>query len=99
MIKSITRFQKQRKERYRIPKRVQDLIPINCIWEDGIFHSGGQYSKTFRFTDINYKVASDEDQRGMFLGYSSILNGLDSGGTAQILVNNHQMNRWNFSEY
>ena len=98
MIKSITRFQKQRKERYRIPRRVQDLIPINCIWEDGIFRTGGQYSKTFRFTDINYKVASDEDQRGMFLGYSSILNGLDSGGAAQILVNNHRMNRWNFSE-
>lgn len=63
MIKSVSRFLKQRKERYRISKRVQDLIPISCIWEDGIFRNGSQYSKTFRFSDINHKVASDEDQR------------------------------------
>ena len=84
--------------RYRVPKRVQDLIPIDCLWEDGIFVSGGKFSKTFRFSDINYKVASNEDQEKMFLGYSSILNGLDSNGTAQILINNHRLNKWNFSE-
>ena len=75
MIKSIKRFFQQRRERYRIPRRVQDLIPIDGIWNDGIFHGGNAYSKTYRFSDINYKVASDEDQHDMFLGYSAILNG------------------------
>ena len=27
----------QEKEKYRIPRKVQDLIPIDCIWKDGIF--------------------------------------------------------------
>ena len=98
MIKSLKRFLQQRKERYRIPKRVQDLIPISCIWEDGVFKSGNVFSKSYRFSDINYKVASDEDQKEMFLGYSAILNGLDGNASAQILINNHRMNRWNFSE-
>ena len=40
MIKSIKRFFQQRRERYRIPRRVQDLIPIDGIWNDGIFHGG-----------------------------------------------------------
>ena len=98
MIKSIKRFFQQRRERYRIPRRVQDLIPIDGIWNDGIFHGGNAYSKTYRFSDINYKVASDEDQHDMFLGYSAILNGLDGNSAAQILIYNHRMNRWNFSE-
>lgn len=98
MIKSVNRFMQQRKERYRVPKRVQDLIPIQCVWDDGIFRTGNCYSKTYCFSDINYKVASDEDQREMFLGYCGILNGLDSTAASQIVINNHRMNRWNFSE-
>ena len=98
MLKSVKRYLHQRRGRYRVPRRVQDLIPVGYIWEDGIFRTGTLYSKSFRFSDINYKVASDEDQRRMFMGYSSILNGLDSGGSAQILINNHRMNRWNYSE-
>ena len=98
MIKSIKRFFQERRERYRIPKRVQDLIPISYIWNDGIFLSGNAHSKTYRFSDINYKVASKEKQDGMFLGYSAILNGLDGNSAAQILIYNHRMNRWNFSE-
>ena len=98
MLKSVKRYLHQRRGRYRVPRRVQDLIPVGYIWEDGIFRTGNLYSKSFRFSDINYKVASDEDQRRMFMGYSSILNGLDSGGSAQILINNHRMNRWNYSE-
>ena len=43
---------------YRIPRRVQDVIPIQCVWPDGIFKVGIKFSKTYRFTDINYKVAS-----------------------------------------
>ncbi len=54
MIKSIQTIMRQDKERYRVPRRVQDLIPITYIWNDGIFKSGGKFSKTFRFTDINY---------------------------------------------
>ena len=88
MLKSVKRYLHQRRGRYRVPRRVQDLIPVGYIWEDGIFRTGNLYSKSFRFSDINYKVASDEDQRRMFMGYSSILNGLDSGGSAQILVDN-----------
>lgn len=98
MIKSLKRFMQQRKEQYRVPRRVQDLIPINCIWNDGIMRSGKFYSKTYHFSDINYKVASDEDQKQMFLDYSAILNGLESGACSQFLIYNHRMNRWNFSD-
>ena len=77
MIKSIKTIMRQDREPYRIPRRVQDVIPIQCVWPDGIFKVGVKFSKTYRFTDINYKVASREDKETMFLAYSELLNGLD----------------------
>ena len=74
MIKSIKTIMRQDREPYRVPRRVQDVIPIQTIWPDGIFRVGGtKFSKTYRFTDINYKVASREDKETMFLAYSELL--------------------------
>ena len=56
MIKSIKAIMRQDREPYRVPRRVQDVIPIQCVWPDGIFKVGVKFSKTYRFTDINYKV-------------------------------------------
>lgn len=61
MIKTLKTLIKQDKEKYSVPKKVQDVIPISCIWNDGIFKVGNKFSKTYRFTDINYLVASRED--------------------------------------
>ena len=48
-----------------------------AIFDDGIFKVGkDKYSKTYRFTDINYAVASREDKEAMFLEYSELLNSL-----------------------
>lgn len=98
MLKSIKKIMAQEKEKFRIPRKVQDLIPIDCIWKDGIFRSGNKYSKVYRFSDINYQVASLDDKKQMFFDYSAILNSLDSSATTKITINNHRMNRWDFEE-
>ena len=36
MIRSIKTIMRQDREPYRIPRRVQDVIPIQCVWPDGI---------------------------------------------------------------
>ena len=96
MIKSLNTLFKQDKESYKLPKSVQDYIPIQKMWEDGIFKVGNRYTKTFRFDDINYAVASREDKEAMFLEYSELLNSLDSGVTTKITINNHCRNRVDF---
>ena len=83
-------------EQYRVPRTVRDVIPIDQIWNDGIFRCGNKFTKTFRFTDINYSVASREDQEIMFLSYSELLNSLDNGCAAKITINNHGMNLQKF---
>ena len=37
MIKTIKTMSKQEKERYTVPRKVQDVIPVRRIWPDGIF--------------------------------------------------------------
>ncbi len=98
MLKTLRNLLKQDRETYKIPRRVQDLIPIRRIWEDGIFQVGGQFSRTWKFSDINYQVASLEDKKVMFLDYSEFLNSLDAGSVAQITVNNRTLNRVNFEQ-
>lgn len=88
MIKTLKRILNQDKERFVIPKGVQQAIPIRAMWPDGIFLVGNKYSKSFRFEDINYAVASREDKEAMFLAYGELLNSLDSGATTKITINN-----------
>ncbi|WP_317396445.1 hypothetical protein, partial [Faecalicoccus pleomorphus] len=74
MIRTLRSISKQEKEKFRIPRSVQQTIPIDTIWKDGIFKVGkNKYSKTFQFTDINYATASKEDKKALFLEYSDLL--------------------------
>lgn len=98
MMKTLQRLLKQDRERYKVPRKVQDVIPIKRIWNDGIFLVGSKYTKMYRFTDINYLVASREDKESMFLSYSELLNSLDSGATTKITINNHRINKRDFEE-
>ena len=88
---------KQENEKFVVPRSVQDAIPIKTIWEDGIFLVGtNKYSKTYKFTDINYAVASKDDKEGMFLEYSELLNSFDTGATTKITIVNRRINKKDF---
>ena len=97
-MKAIKQVMKKDQEPYHVPKRVQDVIPIKCMWSDGIFLVGTRYSKTFKFTDINYMVASQEAQKKLFLAYAALINSLDCGATTKITLNNRHLNRKNFAD-
>ena len=97
-MKAIKQVMKKDQEPYRVPKRVQDVIPIKCMWSDGIFLVGTRYSKTFKFTDINYMVASQDAQKKLFLSYAALINSLDCSATTKITVNNRHLNRKNFAD-
>lgn len=98
MMKSLKNMFKQDKEKYVVPKCVHDYIPVSGIWEDGIFKCGNKFSKTYKFADINYLVASKEDKESMFLAYSELLNSLDSGATTKLTINNHRLNKIDFEK-
>ena len=57
----------------------QQTIPYLSMHPDGVCKlPGGLYTKTVEYEDINYSVASTEDQTAIFSGWSSFLNYFDS---------------------
>ena len=98
-MRTLNKIFKLDKEKFVVPKSSQDIIPIKALWEDGIFLIGNnKYSKSYKFLDINYAVASREDKESMFLDYSELLNSLDSGATAKITINNRKINKIDFEK-
>ena len=72
-----------------VPRSVQDVIKIDAVYSDGIFMTGkDRYSKTLKFTDINYAVSSKEDKE---FKYSEILNSLENGISSQITIINRKL--------
>ena len=98
-MKTLKDLFKQDKEEFIVPTNVQAVIPVNRIWSDGIFLVGKtKYSKCYKFTDINYAVASKEDKESMFLEYSELLNSFDVGATTKITIINRKLNRVDFEK-
>lgn len=99
MIKTLAQIFKRDKEKFKVPKSAQAIIPIKALWPDGIFLVGkNKYSKSFKFIDINYAVASTEDKESMFIDYSELLNSLDTGAMAKITINNRRINKVDFEK-
>lgn len=87
------------KESHKIPKSIQDCIPIDRIWDNGICLVGkNKYSFTYKFTDINYTVASKEDKEAMFLSYSELLNSFDATSEVKITINLKKINKKEFEK-
>ncbi len=94
MLKTLRLLQKREKEKFRIPRTVQDLIPIDTVYPDGVFMAApGKFTKTYRFDDINYAAASLPDRESAFMKYSAMLNSLDTGAVTKITINNRRMDR------
>ena len=99
MIKTLQNIKKQEIDNIKIPKTIQDVIPIQRIWKDGIFLvEKNKYSYTFKFSDINYAVASKEDKEAMFLDYSELLNSFDNGATTKITIALRRVNKKEFEK-
>ncbi len=97
MLKTVETITRENKESFAVPTRVQDIVPIKRIWKDGIFLIGRrQYSRTWQFSDINYRVSSEETKEKIFLLLSEIYNSFDSTAQYKITIQNHLISERDF---
>ena len=69
----------ERRGKNRAALSAQQTIPYLVMHPDGVCQlPGGLYTKTVEYEDINYSVASTEDQTAIFGGWSSFLNYFDT---------------------
>lgn len=87
------------KRKKRGPQSAQQTIPYREMYRDGVCRvSDSYYTKTIEYEDINYAVASSDDQSTIFDGYCSFLNYFDATLPYQLSFTNHRSrpgNRYN----
>ena len=84
-------YKKASEPLYKTPKSIQETIEIMAVAENGIFEvSKNKYSKCYRFQDINYTTATEDEQIGIFERYCKFLNSLDCN--YKITINNKNKN-------
>ena len=53
-MRALSKIIKRDRDKFKIPRMVQDIAPILVVWKDGIFMVGkGMFSITLRFSDVN----------------------------------------------
>jgi len=90
---------KNKKQKNEVPRTVQRTIPYEGVYEDGIIEiRKGIYTKTIKFSDINYQVARQDDKESIFLNYCDLLNYFDSTVDLQVTINNKSINKEDFEK-
>lgn len=88
---------KKKDKTVKAPKYIQEIMGVQRIAGNGIFEvERGRYSKTYRFTDINYVTASTEDQVRILKQYCKAVNAIDV--YFKITVHNKNKNMQDFRE-
>ena len=96
MSNTFRKIRQAEKEGLKIPKSVQQAIPSRKCMRMAFLKWGIIFSKTMRFTDINYRVASTDDQMDMFLKYCDLINSIDSEAVTKITINNRRFKQKGF---
>lgn len=81
----------------KIKRTVQETLPYIRYCDDYILEvEANRFSKTYKFEDLNYAIAADEEQESIFIGYCDVLNSFDSSVDIQMTVHNNKVNRDDF---
>lgn len=81
-----------KKNTISIPKTVQDTIPYVAVYKNGIIEiEPGVFSKSYEIEDVNFAVATDDEQENIFKRYMDFLNTFDSDVQLQLTIFNRNI--------
>ena len=74
------------------PKTAQETIPYLSVYKNGIIEiSENIFSKSYVIGDVNFSIASDEEQENIFMNYGKLLNMFGEKVAAQITIFNRNV--------
>lgn len=86
-----TKKQKKRIQQQAQPT-VQRSIKYTSQFEDGLMHIvEDEFSRTYRLGELDYDVATEDEQLNVVMGYAEGLNSLDKNSRYQLLVMNKRV--------
>lgn len=87
------------KKKRSVPRTTQKTLPYKCVCDNYLMKvDDNKYSKTYVFEDVNYSIAKQEEQEGIFLGYCSVLNSFDTSADIQLTIHNNRVNKDEFNK-
>ncbi|MGT4665829.1 VirB4-like conjugal transfer ATPase, CD1110 family [Enterococcus hirae] len=91
--KKLTSFEKRKKERLiKQAATTQNTINYTSNFQSGLMHIvGNEYSQMYELGNLDYEVASEDDQLEIVVSYAEALNSLDKNSRYQLLVLNKRI--------
>lgn len=84
----IDKLQKKRQEN-KVRATMQQAIPYDNVYLNGIIKTEEErFSKCYSLEDINFRIATQEDQEIKFQDYEKLLNFFGENADVQICINN-----------
>lgn len=78
----------------KLPKNIRDTVPFRGITQDGIIETtSGFYTKCYHLTDVNFQIATAEEQSVMYSQYMDFLNSFDSNARWELTIFNHEIDK------
>lgn len=74
------------KRKFNVPRSIQDFIPLDVFYDDGMAKSGNRYSVLYRFSDVDFAALSDSDKCSMLDKYESILSSFNDRSSYKLTV-------------
>lgn len=91
--KNFGKFQKATKI-YKLPKNLLESIPFESMTTDAIIETyKGTFTRTYKFDDVNFKIAQDDEQIHIFKKYMDLLNAFNTSMKWQFTIFNHAMDK------
>lgn len=95
---SLNDYKRTTEKIYKLPKSVQQIIPINRISEEGIFELENNpgdklYDKAYIFDDINFSCVDDDEQDIIADKFEKLLNSMQVDFKISVVNGNKDMSR------
>lgn len=82
-----------------VPKTAQATIPYHAAYLNGIIETDpGTFSKSYFIEDINFKIATEEEQLNIFTRFGDLLNMFGNEVRLQITLFNRNMDKEKFQK-
>lgn len=87
--KNAKNVKKEQPKSKQAKNTIADSIPYLRVYKNGMIEvEEGRYSKSYRFPEVNFKTATDDDQRKIAEVYSGFLSSFDSGTDIEVTLYN-----------
>ena len=80
-----------------MPRSVQQSIPIDRIYADGVWQSGNVFSRMWQISDINYAMQSDAAKQNILTQLGTLYAGIPADCWMQVCIVSQRMDEKAFA--